>query len=123
MPKSFLIKIAAIITCLLFYFSTAHSKHPHKRALLDRELQYLKTRPLSADLQSFIDRHSRMRAKRSHQVDENLAYVYQDGHLVPLKDVKDVKRSEEQSETKDFNVVPLIIPNKQERSVQDKPDR
>ncbi|XP_063930954.1 uncharacterized protein LOC135143046 isoform X2 [Zophobas morio] len=76
---------------------------------------------MSEDLKSFIQRYKRRnenpdkledtRKKRSQDLDENLLYVIQNGQLVPFRNIKESKRSEELNmEQEGYTVVPLIIP-------------
>ncbi|XP_064214225.1 uncharacterized protein LOC103312381 isoform X1 [Tribolium castaneum] len=91
-----------------------------KRSLLEREREFFKTRPMSPDLRSFIQRYKRKnfdkrqsekRNKRSQEIAENQLYIVQNGQLVPLRNMKGFKRSEEKKpEPEGFTVVPLVIP-------------
>ncbi|XP_044269496.1 uncharacterized protein LOC123014433 isoform X2 [Tribolium madens] len=75
---------------------------------------------MSEDLRSFIQRYKRKnldkrqtekRSKRSQGIAENQLYIVQNGQLVPFKNMKGFKRSEEKKpEPEGFTVVPLVIP-------------
>jgi hypothetical protein len=124
--------------CLLILASAASkSKEDHgnlavaKRSLIERERELFKSQPMSDDLRTFIEKYKRKeqkrsqdkRDKRSGALNENLLYVIHNGQLVPIKSLKDSKRSddkrsddERRADVDSFTVVPLIIPIKAQDS-------
>jgi hypothetical protein len=119
--------------CLLILASAASkSKEDHgnlavaKRSLIERERELFKSQPMSDDLRTFIEKYKRKeqkrsqdkRDKRSGALNENLLYVIHNGQLVPIKSLKDSKRSDDErrADVDSFTVVPLIIPIKAQDS-------
>ncbi|XP_068918003.1 uncharacterized protein [Tenebrio molitor] len=119
--------------CLLILASAASkSKEEHgnlavaKRSLIERERELFKSQPMSDDLRTFIEKYKRKeqkrsqdkRDKRSGALNENLLYVIHNGQLVPIKSLKDSKRSDDErrADVDSFTVVPLIIPIKAQDS-------
>lgn len=88
-----------------------------KRNFLSRERDYLRTKPLSNDLRSFIKRIKRTsgfpgRRKRDDDIKDHM-FVVNNGNIVPLENMNDVTAnvpSSDPSGLGNFTVIPLIIP-------------
>lgn len=93
-----------------------------KRNLLCREKEYLKTRPLSENLKSFIRRVKRenkySKVKRNRGSIQDNMYVLRGGDIIPLKQLnvrdtgeyKDITQKGDNVLQGKFTVVPLIVP-------------
>lgn len=89
-----------------------------KRNFRSRERDYLKTKPLSNDLRSFIKRIKRRtpegsgKSKRDDEAREHM-FVVNNGNIVPLENMSEVTAdvpSSDPSGLGNFTVIPLVIP-------------
>lgn len=88
-----------------------------KQNLLSKELQYIKSNPISEELKSFINRYKRKAGypfqKREKELDKEHMYVVKDGDIVPLNEMEAKETEIVPPPTEDdekFTVIPLIVP-------------